>query len=620
MGTDDGGLIPRARTIRLGYGYLAVRTGFRYLVTGRPIIGAGDNATWLHDATVDHRDHPREKLTRARWRRVSRRWAFLVAPGGLLIAEKSADLTEWTSVHLGAAPPGWTEIPYGGLVQAYAVALPVGLAAYAAPRAREWWALREPRREFILPTARILCSITGTPFHRRDALSMIALPPGWGEELPDGAEPMAVRVHLPQVPLDDARKKRITQSVGARLGMPGAVADWHEAGGRAWVDLRPATLPPATVAYADVQEAIAAASMERPVVGVAQGRVVHHADFDNDSPHLAASGGTGAGKSTLFRLLLSQRLRHGSGLVVLDYKKWSHDWARGLPRDRVIYVHRIAEIHETCVAIGAELVRRIELNSREDLDRLRTVDVLVEEANSLIPMLRQYWIELRAETRRANKAALADDPDADVTEPPVISPAVIALEQLINMGRELHMHAHYAGQRLSANVFGGNGGDKRASFQTRFLGKWDRASWRMLAGDVPYLVCPGGPRGIWCLVQGADATIIRVPYLSQEDARTLALSGPAPRVPVLPGYASGTVLEGVTVDVPEIPDRRVSLAAALEHLPGRTLSLEAIRSARKQDPRFPEPIERGGPGRADLFSLASLVEWRERRGGLPELG
>jgi hypothetical protein len=621
---DHGGVIPHVRGIRLGVdswwgaGYLAVRSGFRYFITGRPILAAGDNATFLHDATVDYRNRPYEKLTRARWRRVARRWAFIAVPSGLLVAEKSADVTEFAWEHFGATPPGWTEVPYGELLQAYAVAVPIGLGAWAYPKVKHAWKMREPRREFILPAARVLCAVTGTRFHRRQALQMIDLPPGFGEELADGEVPLAVRVHLPQVPLDARRKGKIVETVGARLGMPGALAEWHEAGGRAWVDLRPAALPISTLTYADVAEAIEAAPMERPVAGMAVGKELLTADFANDSPHLAASGGSGAGKSSLFRLLLSQRIRHGGGLIVLDFKKWSHDWARGLPRNRVIYVHRIADIHNACVAIGEEIVRRIEVDSREDLDALRTVDVLVEEANSLMPLLRDYWTEERRRIKAENKLALEADPYADVTEPPLKSPAILALEQLINMGRELHMHGHWAGQRLSATTFGGNGGDKRASFQTRFLAKWDRSAWKMLAGDVPYMVCPGGPVGIWAIVQGGTATIIRVPFMSTEEARTLALSGPEPSVPVLPGYGGGPVLDMSPEDVRENMDRRVKLSEAAKLLPGREITLKALRLARERDDRFPEPLERGGPGRADLYSLDALAEWKARRDQDPE--
>lgn len=615
---DHGGIIPHVRGVRFGVdslpgaAYLVVRSGFRYFVTGRPILAMGDNATFFHDATVDYRGRPYEKLTRARWRRVARRWAFLAVPGGLATAEGAADTVEAVSSLFGVGAPGWTEVPYGGMLRGYAVLLPIGGAAYAAPKIKDWWEHRSEVHEYVIPAAKVACAVTGVRYRRRDARKMIILPPGFGTPPPDGEVPEPVRINLPQVPLDGRRKDKLVDTLGSRLGMPGAVADWEDAGAHAYVLLRPASLPVSTLTYAEIRDAVAEAPMERPVVGMAVGRKLLQADFDNDSPHLAASGGTGTGKSTLFRLLLSQRLRHGSGLIVLDIKRWSHDWARNLPRDRCLYFYKIEDIHDACVAIGDELMRRRDVDTREELDLFRTLDILVEEANSLIPLLRDYWTEERRRIKAENKILLEADPYADVTEPPLRSPAVLALEMLINTGRELHMHAHYAGQRLSAGVFGGNGADKRASFQTRFLAKWDKSAWRMLAGDVPYIVCPGGPRGIWVLVQGGQATIIRVPLMSTEDAVALALSGPEPTCPVLPGYASGPVLDARPEDVREITDRRVTLSDAVPQLPGRMISLKALRSASAR-PGFPEPLEKGGPGRADLYSLLALREWKARR-------
>ncbi len=64
-------------------GHRFIRAAFRYFITGRPVFGKGDNASFWRDATVDYRGGPVEKLTRARWRRVARRWAALVVPAGL---------------------------------------------------------------------------------------------------------------------------------------------------------------------------------------------------------------------------------------------------------------------------------------------------------------------------------------------------------------------------------------------------------------------------------------------------------------------------------------------------------------------------------------------------------
>lgn len=627
MTTDKATPVPQVRGPRVnilspsGFAFWLARSGVRYFVTGKEIAGPGDNATFLHDATVDYRGRPYEKLTRARWRRVARRWALVGVPGGLCLGEVSSDLIGGMYGAIGVTPPEWTDVPWGELLAAYAVTGPAAAGVILVPRAVEHWKEREPRRDFIYPAAKVLGSILGQKIRKRDALMMINLPPRFGEELEDGAQPGSVRIYLPPVPLDPGTKKRVEANVGARLGMPNPVATWQEAGGRAFVDLMPAALPPARLTYADVKDAIEEATLERPLVGMANGRVLHYADLDNESPHVGVSGGSGAGKSTALRLILAQRLRHGTGLITLDFKKWSHDWAHGLPANRVIYRHEVDEIHEACVAIGDELIRRKSLATREELDAQRTIDVLVEEVNSLIPLLRAYWTQMKAEIKWANKAALQDDPHADVTEPPVASPAILALEMLINMGREFHMHAWYAGQRLSAGVFGANGGDKRSSFQTILLGKWDKNSWKMLAGGVPFVVCPGGPRGIWALVQGGESTVLRVPFLTVHEARTLALSGPEPASPVLPGYGHpGPVLD-MSTDKVSVEDRRVRLSEAVSLLPGQRTTVNALRMAVKQDQAFPEPLERGGPGRADLYSLAALTAWKERRdAGHRELG
>lgn len=644
MGTnvDSTRIAPRVRGPHVhllsgkGMAYLALRSGWRYFVTGDPIIhGRQDNATFLHDATSYYGDHPRPRLTRAKWRRLARRWAALGIPGSLLSMEGAARLVD-------AIPfmdaPDWTHLPYAETAAGYAIVMPAALGAIYYPQIRTAWALREVRREVIYPATRVACQILGEKWDRRKAQTMLELPAGFGEPTEDEEQP-EVRLYLPPVPLDPNTKKRIITNVGARLGLPDAVGEWQEFGGRAWVKLQGADVPPKSVdlsaaykledgEHVKLREAIENADMDRPVVGVASGGRIIRLDYKDDSPNVALSGGTGTGKSTLIRAIAVQRLRGGAGRVILDLKGISHPYAHRLPASRALYFYKIEDIHDACVAIGAELYRRRDegvaaQKAGRPLPTFRPVDVDVEEANSLIVELNAYWTNRRKEIIRENKEALEGDEYADVTEPPVRSPAVDALGFLVQMGRELCMFPHYAGQRLSAAAFGGQGGDRRESFQQRGLAKWTRATWRMLCPDVPYRVCPSGPRGMWAIVRGAQVDMIRVPFLSVDMAVSMILDSPDPGTPVLPEIGGvrvqvsaptipGEVVQGVR------PDRLVSLADAAGVLP---LSKEALRSARKQDPRFPDPAEIGGPGRADLFGLASLVSWWETREGRPlELG
>ena len=616
----------------------AARTGWRFFVTGREIIGPGDNATFLHDATVDHRGRPVTKLTRARWRRVARRWALLGIPGGLASAEGAATLTEFPYTVLNAAPPGWTEVPWWDLLQGYAVGGPLAAGVVLVPRARTYLRERHTRDEYVYPTWREVCQITGHRFDKREALRMVQLPPTFGQDVEPGNLPSPVRIALPPIALDPGVVKRL-ERIGPRLGMPGANVEAHALGSATFVDVAPAALPPRRVRLETLRSAAESADVDHPIIGAGNGGAVVELDYNNDSPHIAVSGASGAGKSNTVAWIEAQRMRKGAFVVYLDFKKWSHDYAHGLPTSRCAYLYSIEKIHEGLVALGHELMRRRDMNSRAELAAMRPIDVVVEEANTLMPALNAYWREERARIKAANRAALADDPGADVTEPPLSSPAVQAIGALVGMGREFSMHAVFVGQKLSASTFGGPGGDRRESFQNRLLGQWDRGTWGMFAKGVPYVPCPRTERGIWCLVTGGQATIVRVPQVVdkvdtrtfQDTLRAWILSSPEPDRPALLDTSaflsitsgSGVVrpservqVQEVSGQVTDVPAQRVPLSAAVDKLPGKPLTLDGLRTASKR-PGFPDPVDRHG--RADLYELPALIEWKARRDGLAEV-
>ena len=630
-GQTSGDATPRPRLTAsrfkimspVGFTLFTGRVLWRYFVTGREIAGPGDNATFFHDATMDRGYpllRPYQVLTRARWRRVARRNALIGVPAALLGMEALADIVEAPYRLFDAVPPTWTGVPWFDLLQGYAGAGTMAAGVIVVPKVKAAYDIRKPAREFIYPSVQVATKILGVPYRKREALRMLDLPKGWGEggeEIPiDATMP---RLFLPAVPLDASTKKRIVANVGARLGIPNPEGDWQEVGGRAHVTFRAFPLPPVKLDAAKVVPAIEAADVTHPVVGFAQGHMPVALDYEEESPHLLVSGGSGTGKSSLVRVVLSKRMSKGNGLIVLDFKRMSHPWAQGLSRDRALYFYKIPEIHDALVMLDQELTYRMH-GPAELLGTHRPVDVLVEELNSLTAMLRDYWRERRAEIKRENAAAIKDDPYADVTEPPMLSPAVRTIALLVNLGRQVSMFVHVAGQRVSANALGANGGDIRENFQSRMIAKWTRKTWAMLT-DVPYVACPSGPRGIWALVQGDRVSIVRVPYLSDEEARTLALSGPDPAEPILSSvHGHARTIDGETVQADRLAGQRgqlVSLSRAADTL---DLTLEALRIASKRDDAFPIRVEEGGPGKPNLYDLAALIEWREARYGRLELG
>jgi hypothetical protein len=591
---------------------LPLRILGRYFITGRKLYGPGDNATFLHRATVDYRARPYLTLTGPIWQRLARRHAAFTMPGLLL-----------------AAAPWWTLWP----LMLYLLAL-TGLALWWAARS-SWRGVKNRRRNraWIDPAARVACSVLGMRYTRRMGRAMVELPAGWGEgdERGDPVRQTA-RITIPAgTALTKTLRASFTDNVGARLGIPKPVqADWSEGGASVFVELSAAPTPPKSVTWASMQRAVAAADEDTLVLGRTASGHLATVSLAEDAPHIALSGASGTGKSVLARVMLAPRVEAGDGLIITDPKKFSHwRWAGGgkVDKRRIRYAWRTEELHEAWLEIAAEITRRIELDE-DELAGQRRVFILVEEINTQTKRLQRHW---RAERKRiivAAKLALADDPAADIDlgdlDPPVQSPAIVAMQEAVAMGRELRMHVVVAAQRLSASVFGGNGGDIRESFQGgRLIAKWDRRLWKMLVDTIDYVACPSGPRGIWGLARGDTFEILRVPFLSEADALDMVTSSACP----VSGHVLGQQDSPGHLDMsldngqPAIVSGGVTLMAALDMLPGQdgpdSITLEGLRTAARRGGAFPDPLPKPGGGEygrteARLYDLDELVGWRSR--------
>lgn len=555
-----------------------IRGVWRYFVTGRPMWGPGDNASFLHDATTDYRGGPREKLTRARWRRVARRHAGISIPAALL-------LWDWRA---------------GAL---YALLAAIAGGTWAGWWLSRWWPQRAVRREFVYPTWTVVSRIIDAPAGRRHATRAIQLPTGFGEERDDetGEAPeLVVRLHLPVVALDEGTQKRIAVAAGQRLGIPDVSASWVIKGTRTYVDLAPKAQVPRSLRFSEVRHLFDAASPTKPFLGLGPKRVPVYADLDNDGPHTAASGGSGTGKSTLMRIFLAKRVASGAGLVVCDFKVTSHPWARRIAKEdpsRVVYVTDEEPISDAVMAVYAEFERRRELlkTDPEALEGFRPVDLLVEELNSLAGRLRTWWGH---ERRRLLSEAKESGEDMYV---PVVPPCIDALAALVQMGRELGIRVHFAAQRLDASAIAPkDGGAVRESITNRFIAKYTRQTWAMLCGGVPFEAFPGGPRGIWTAVISGVVTHFRVPVLGNEEAYDIVMSGVAPTGPVL----------GAARWVPAHEKKALSmtLGEAWELIPGCP-SLPALQKAVARAELVPTGKHRNAHlyDAADLFRLYDAV-------------
>lgn len=579
-----------------------VRAFWRYFITGKKVLaGLDDNASFRDDATIDHRGEPREKLSRARWRRVARRWALIGVPFLFALVAGSARVARW----MGSG--GWAALPYGSLAAGYVIML----ALVALGIGVRWLALelpqREVRRQFILPAAGVLSDILKVKIRKQDAYRLIELPPGHGTKESSGA----VRVTMPKnVALDPGTKTRIETQLGARLGLPSPKGAWHEAETRAYVELSAASLPPKDVVLDTLIKLASETDIDHPLAGITTGSAPVYLDFLNDSPHVLASAGSGAGKSTFLRWLAMQRLQKGSYGVFLDFKKWSHyRWVRLLGSDRVAYFWDIEPIHNALCMILQELTWRKNLNTDEELDALTTLDIFVEELNTLTPMLRDYWTEYVARQKAEARASGDEEMLAVANGLPKISPAIQALKYGVNLGREFKVHFWYIGQSLSANSLPG-GRDARGSFKIRALAAWDAKDWKMLADGTPFVQWPSGqPRGLWAIVANGLATLVRVPFLANEAVATFVASGQAPaKVGHVATLATASQVGHVATLELAGPATLANLAGQLPAKPdGQRLTLDGLKTASRR-PGFPAAVGEGVRG-AGLYEVDAVQAW-----------
>lgn len=586
---------------------LVLRAAGRYLLTGAPLRGPGDNATMFHRATVDYRARPYVTLTGPKWQRLARRNGAITVPVAYSMWLGAQNVAEWIGRDLPGPAPS-----LGGLA-AYVLIVALGGLAWATWAMTRGLKHRKLNKRYVDPAARTLYAMCGARYDKRTARDRIALPSGWTPGDP-------VMITLPNdVPLTAAKERQLVSAVGGRLGIVDAKGSWNKASERVTVAIQGTPLPPAVVTLDMLREAIEAAPLNRPVIGWgADGP--EHIDYEQDSPHVALSGAAGTGKTTLLRFLLAQRMRHGVGVIFLDAKRWSHRWAHKLPEERSQYWYRVPDMHNALIALGEELDRRINCDE-EELGTFRTIDVVVEEINSLIKMLTAHWRGERKRIMNEAKALKEQDMDYDEADldPPTLSPAVAALQFAVNMGRELQIHVHVAAQRLEANVFGSNSGAAvRQSFQIRLMAQWDKALWKMLAGSHDYVAWPAGPRGLWGFVQGTVFKIVRVPDMAMADALDMAMSGTVDTAIFGTQARTPVDMSHVSQGRPAIMSA-VKLANALDMLPGQDgparLSLDGLRTASRR-PGFPAPLPKPGgvpyaPTEARLYDLAELVAWRE---------
>jgi len=419
------------------------------------------------------------------------------------------------------------------------------------------------------------------------------------------------------------QRARFVQVVTETAGFhPGSDVEWHLEGDESHAIITNRTNPPDHVVLADIKEQIEKNKEDVVTLGLGRGNLPVNVSLAEDSPNFGLSIGAGGGKSQLARVVAAQVLRNGGNVLILDPKRISHAWAKGLPNVR--YARTTEEIYDALVWLDAEVDRRTNVaDSGHDIEGevLANVGarllVIAEELNEMNARLRADWSEHRT------------------SKQPKKSPAITAMESALFMGRQVKINTFAVAQMMTALAAGS--GAARENMGVRILGRYTRNNWKML---VPEFDMPGRSMRPG-RVQVVTHKIVecQVAFLTGAEARELALSGTIrefPRdtvdAPALPSGGEAEVVEGEIVDLEnpgmisgdnpqrikaEVEDRKkVTLPEAVrQKLVQRTL--KALTNAREREEDFPEPCGRRdwAQGRPMEYWAADLIAWDKKKRG-----
>lgn len=208
---------------------------------------------------------------------------------------------------------------------------------------------------------------------------------------------------------------------------------------------------------APVRETLDALPASKALIGVGTDGQPVAVDLDG-AAHVLVSTCGGGGSSTILRTLTAQFLHHGAHALVLDMKRISQPWARGLPT--VTYRADVADIHDALVGLATELRRRIDVTDRHgsDVGLLRLV-VAFENGDATLRKLARHWETVRRPGE------------------PRVSPAFTALTDVLFAGTTARMNVLFDGHP-ALSVLGPEG---REQFDTVILGRVPTSTWRRFA-------------------------------------------------------------------------------------------------------------------------------------------
>jgi hypothetical protein len=323
------------------------------------------------------------------------------------------------------------------------------------------------------------------------------------------AENAQLMVKLPpEAELGDGEQSRLTNLVKRRI--PGEwEASWDHQDFK--VTFKHPPRPPQKVLFNDpeVQEMIDGLENSQVLLGLGSRNEKIVLDFESETPHVGLSIGTGGGKSSTLRNIITQQIRKGAEkFIVIDPKLISLDCFEGIPE-----VEIYTEIMEQWAAIAKfalEMERRYQIKKADKSATFPRWFLIMEEQNDFAEESYQTWMDVKDKK--------------DPARPPVFGQVAKSLFK----GRQADMNVISVYQRLTARAAGGT--ELRDQYGAKILARFSPQAWNSLVATTPR---PKSSRhnGRAVVVIGGSERVCQLVFVDDSEAREYALNGRDPIAP-----------------------------------------------------------------------------------------
>lgn len=261
--------------------------------------------------------------------------------------------------------------------------------------------------------------------------------------------------------------------------------------------------PRKSVEFAEVIDAIRATDINHPVLGLGTKDELIKLDFSGEIAHLAASIGTGGGKSSFLRYIAAQASYHGAESITVADVKWVS--LAGMEDTPGLRIYRHVEDIWDALREERELMdkRYAQLLANPNA-QFPTRVIILEEQNAFALESSIHWRNVKPAGAKMLPEVWND------------------IGLLLLKSRQVNMRIIAVYQRMTADACGG--GTFRDQYGLKLLSRFGPQAWDTIVGTRPRpssSVVPG--RAI--SVMGGIQRSVQIPFVSVDDAMALVKEG-----------------------------------------------------------------------------------------------